>query len=111
MDITQCANEPHCYMKEDECKTIGGNSEVEGMGEIPEEPEMPEAFEGPGKLRKTYEHKSSTDNSKYYYAGFGFLASVTLSGALYFAFRKRSELATPISDMYTDIDLDYSTRV
>merc|ERR1712203_395001 len=97
IDAGHCTNEPKCFMKGDECKTIGGNSEVAGEMEAPEEPEMPE---GPF-LQKTYQHKSSSDNSKYYYAAAGFLASASLSGALFYAFRKRSELSTPIADMYT----------
>lgn len=102
-DPTQCANEPTCFFKEDECKTMGGNNEVEGM-------EIPEEFEGPGLLKKTHQQESTSSNEKYYFAAAGFVLSATLSGAAFFLLRKKAN-PEMIQDLYRDIDLDYSARV
>merc|ERR1740123_1733691 len=103
-DPTACANEANCYMKEDECKPIAGNSEVEA----PEAPEAPE-YEGPGGLQKTHQTQSSTSNHKYLYAVGGFLTAAILSGAYFFhASRRKIDL----EDVYTDINREnYSARV
>lgn len=101
-DPTSCANEPTCFFKEDECKTLGGNNEVEGM-------EIPEEYEGPS-LKKTHQQQESNSNEKYYYAAAGFLVSATLSGAAFLISRKRPNPEI-IQDLYRDIDLDYSARV
>merc|ERR1712039_159338 len=105
-DMATCNNNPKCVMDEDECKTIGGNSEVEGQMEVPEEPEAPES---PFHLKNVHRTAQSTDYTKWYFAAGGFTVALLSQFALSRCLSKSNPEILK-ENLYRDIDLDYSAR-